>query len=407
MISRPKLEKELNAYLDSIHFDKAKQEKCKAQLSKHGLFEGQISGILKGMDDLTMLSDEELFWVAELNPKTEIEKYFSPSEIESYSKSKFRVSSSEIYPVTFHNFQWVADDQWVGTVTIDFLYKLYNSSIIAYNLNTQRNPKIISQNGKEIYKISVNNNSVKQIYNLFQRGLFVPNDITFNYTPSTTQDNFEWVEQEDGLVDLVLKKGTLDIIDGFHRYKAAIMYKQQHPEWNFTFILNVMNFDEDKAKRYIAQQNKKNKINASYARSLDNTRYENIAITKLNEDPSSYYYGQVKALGKFKIDSGVAISCVGSLFAPSDNPSAIKLEKRICKVLNATADKVPELLDGISNFQLRIIFCIMKQYEQEDEETIASKVVDAFEWFKAKGITDGSLIAVRHHVVELAKEKKK
>ena len=407
MIDREKLEKELNAYFDSIHFNKQEQEKCKALLkTRHGLLEGQASGVLKGMDDLSMLPDEKLFWFAELNPQIKLEKYFSNTEIENYKASKQRNETNETYPVVFHNFRWVSSDQWVGTVNIDFLYKLYNSSVIAYNLNTQRNPKIISQkDGREFYKISVNNHSVKQIYDLFQRGLFIPNDLTLNYIP-TAQNNFEWVEQENETVDLILKKGTLDIIDGFHRYKAAIMYKQQNPQWDFTFVLNIMNFDEDKAKRYIAQQNKKNKISSSYAKTLDNTRYENLAITRLNEDPSSYYYGQIKALGNFKIDSGTAISSLGSLFSIPDMPSAIKIEKRICKILNATADQNPNLLNGISNFQLRVIFCCMKQFEQESDESIASSISDAFHWLERKGITEGSLITVKRQIADFAKERK-
>lgn len=395
MIARRELETKLNKYFDSIHFDKSQQKKIKQVLStKHNLLDGQVNGVLKGMDDLSMLPDQELYWFAETCAKEagiKLDKYFSESEQKQYSAARMNFKN-KIYPLEFSNFQQVCNDQWVGTITVDQLYDMYVNAVINYNINTQRNPKVVRAGDKEYYKISVNNNSVKQIIDLYRRGLFIPNDLTFNI-PLDASDNLEHEILENGFENLILQKGTVDIIDGFHRYKAAIIYKQKNPEWQYKFICNLVSFDEEKAKRYIAQQNKKNKIKASYARSLDDTRFETILVNKLNEDSESYYFGQIKALGSYKINSGIFISCL-SIFNIKDMKTTITLEKRICRILNDLADRNPELLDGISDFQLRVFVSTIKEYQDRNDEEIVDKALENLDKLESDGVKDGSLVAV-------------
>ena len=90
------------------------------------------------------------------------------------------------------------------------------------------------------------------------KGEFVPNALTLNLNVDDPEVDFDIVGSE-----LILNSGKFDIIDGFHRFRAAINTKIKNPDFQFNFILNIMNFTEDKACQYIEQEDKRNKISKS------------------------------------------------------------------------------------------------------------------------------------------------
>lgn len=92
------------------------------------------------------------------------------------------------------------------------------------------------------YTIDIVSSSVKAIEGLMSKGEFVPNALTLNLNVDDPEVDFDIVESE-----LILNSGKFDIIDGFHRFRAAINTKIKNPDFQFNFILNIMNFTEDKS----------------------------------------------------------------------------------------------------------------------------------------------------------------
>ena len=242
---------------------------------------------------LTDLSDNELFWIVdalcEVSNKNyslnifnnlTIEKIFTGKEIQMYSSTTYVKETENVYPIVF-NVMKISDDQWLSTISSKQLYNLYRNQIINYNKNTQRPLKQQTKNGYRVYKIDKNTKSVNSIKESLEKGLFIPNCLTFNINMDNPYNDYLITENE-----LILKQGQFDLIDGFHRYSAIIDLLLENPNVDFTFGVWLMNFDENKACRYIAQEDKRNKINKSYSKSLDALNGENYSgriIQLLNE----------------------------------------------------------------------------------------------------------------------------
>lgn len=350
MIQRDHLSNILSAFFDRIHFDRKSQDSYYNFMKHRNVNIGRFNGIVLGMIELNTLSDEELFWFAEFpGVKVNVADYFSDKEIRKYSKSRTEKQSLK-YPIVLENVLQIDVDQWVTTIKTQDLCKLYNNNLLVYNPATQRNPKSKEINGQTVYRININRQSVAQIKSLLERNLFIPNDISLNIRGSFKCDGDSIIIEDDGM----------DVIDGFHRLMAIIELTSQNPDYNNTFILNLMYFSEEKAKRYIAQQDKRNKINKSYSRTLDNTRYENLIVTRLNEDPDSCFYGRIKPFGENRIDSGKMIEAVGYLFRPKNNSDVGELEQKIRDGLNAIVKAHPAIEESFDDADMRVALCGIK-----------------------------------------------
>lgn len=245
-------------------------------------------------EDVTDFSDEILFWVGSAinsvlgTEKIHMNEYFSPHEFQMYKKSRMQIENTVEYPVVFNNVQKVAEDQYICVTDSEFIYQLYQGQLINYNYNTQRPAVKKTLNGITSYKIAVNEKSVKEIAKLMKQNEFIPNALTLN----ANLDNENTAIQFNGK-ELFLTSGQLDILDGFHRYRAITMLRKEDETFRYPVILNIMQFDEEKACTYIAQEDKRNRIKKSYAKTLDATNPINFIIQRLNTDSLSYLRGKI------------------------------------------------------------------------------------------------------------------
>ena len=241
---------------------------------KHNMLGGIVNQYVLGHLPLTEITVEKLLWFAngvKFLEDIDINKYFSKSEIVSFENSKCSYEKEACYPVIFDNILKVTDDQWIVVKDVNFLYTLYNQQLINYNKNTQRPVTVKTVNGVETYSVTVKEKSVKQISNLMKQGLFIPNAITLNLN-GDSQD-LDFVIEED---KILLLTGQLDIVDGYHRFRAMMEEKGRNGEFNYSVIINLTNFDEVKACSYIAQEDKRNQLDRQYSKSLDGTNLTNL-----------------------------------------------------------------------------------------------------------------------------------
>ena len=152
----------------------------------------------------------------------------------------------------------------MSTISSKKLFELYKNQIINYNKNTQRPLKEVTKHGVKTYKINKNKQSVNAIKEDLKKGLFIPNCLTFNINMDNPSNEY-YVDEENG--ELVLENGQFDLIDGFHRYSAITELLLENPDIEFNFGIWIMNFDENKSCRFIAQEDKRNKINKTYTKS--------------------------------------------------------------------------------------------------------------------------------------------
>jgi hypothetical protein len=126
---------------------------------------------------------------------------------------------------------------------------------------------------------------------------------------------------------------------------------QENPELNGCFEVRITYFDTDKAKAFIVQEDKKNKINAHYIKSLDTNKLSNLIVKKLNENSNSYLRGKITTdkiyikKGKALIMFDVLSDAIEFTFKPMQNADIIQQGKFILNGLNYILEEHEGYLD--------------------------------------------------------------
>lgn len=354
-----------------------------------------------GARELNELNPKEIFWlikgINKLQQRIKIEDYFVESEIREFSNAKFVFVKESIYPYVIDIKDEISDDQWVTTMDMDLMKDLYDKQLIVYNPNTQRELKRIVRGQEEIYTVNVNMSSVDEIRQLMYAGKFIPNDLSFNLNLDNPDVKFDIVNEK-----LVLYEGRLDIIDGFHRFKAAIMNKADNPDFNFKFIINLMNFNEAKACDYIAQEDKRNKISIDYRKSLDTNNLTNIIIDRINASPDSLVRGLIGKEGTNVISRADLFWLVDTLYNTKDmsRGELLRTAGHIINVMNLAIDDNADYLNGI-NF-MEMTFIIYATTVSSDDFTCFERMKKAMN--KKDGVAHLSTRINKKKILTLVKE---
>lgn len=267
-----------------------------------------------GAKDKDEISDAEMYWLADAfnrvcKAEIKIDTYFSDKEVVRFSNLKANYLKAKFYPIEIGPVIEIAEDQWVTKITVDTLKDLYDKQLIVYNPKTQRQLRQKTKGNKVVWTIDVNPTSVKDIQNMLEKGDFVPNALSLNLNVNSPDIDFDIVDSY-----LVLNSGRFDIIDGFHRFRAAINTKVKHPDFEFNFILNIMNFSEDKACHYMEQEDKRNKISKKYLATMDKNSPTNIIIDKLNNTMGSPVRGAIERGFEGQLDRTLLFTLLEYIF---------------------------------------------------------------------------------------------
>ena len=221
-----------------------------------------------------------------------LDKYFSMQEVQTYRKAQYQVEKVK-FPLTFQMIE-IADNQWIGKITIEQLMELRREQLINYNVNAQRTMQRIVHGLKEIYKISLNWASIKQIVTAFLTSQYIPNTITLNI-PAEQSSDFYY--DRDKMCLVIQHLDYFDITDGYHRYIAACQIKDKDEGFNYNMELRIVNFTEDRAKQFIFQEDQKTKMRKIDSNSLNMTKSANIVATRINENPQCNLQGLISRNG--------------------------------------------------------------------------------------------------------------
>lgn len=209
----------------------------------------------------------------------DIDEFYTMQEAKHYRVSKYEIEKIE-FPLVFKMIP-IAEDQWVGKITVDMLMKLRQSQLINYNVNAQRTLSKVVKGDKTTYKITLNQKAVAEIQSSFENNSFIPNTITLNI-PMETENDFFYDEESCSLVIKSIEH--LDITDGYHRFIAACQEKDNNPKFDYPLELRIVNFTEDKAKQFIFQEDQKTKMRKADSNSMNMNKAANIVVTRLNEN---------------------------------------------------------------------------------------------------------------------------
>ena len=354
---------------------------------KRNYLKAATHSILLQQRPLSDVSDKEIYWVidglnetlsknGELNlvKDFKIKDIFTDKEIQKYSKSKFENVTETIYPISFKVLK-ISDDQWLSTISSKKLFELYKNQIINYNKNTQRPLKEVTKHGIKTYKINKNKQSVNAIKEDLKKGLFIPNCLTFNINMDNPSNEY-YVDEENG--ELVLENGQFDLIDGFHRYSAITELLLENPDIEFNFGIWIMNFDENKSCRFIAQEDKRNKINKTYTKSLDALNGDNFSsriVKVLNENNNSPFKGKLTRYNDSNINYDDVVITINDNFKCSTRMEANRLSENIIKSFEILEDDNIDITNLNSNEIIVSLVGISLLLSNEiEDKTFVSKV---------------------------------
>lgn len=280
-------------YESSINSNR--QEEIINKISKRGYRLGFISGVFEGniMLDTLSLIDLGVF-AYEIYKEADI-GYIDPSifleDIEMEKVKGYRAEFKQDlfeHPVVFEDVRQVSNDIWTVVVSAEFIAKLGNSNMLNYEFETQREARVIQGEDGIILTPTVNWESVEQITDSLLKDTFIPNTLTFNL-PLKHSENFKFDKRHNRLI---LLEGKLDIIDGYHRYLGITSaIRQKNIDYNFE--VRITNFDVDKARQFIIQEDKRNPISKEYIKSIDEGDWITGIVNRLNQNNRSELKGLI------------------------------------------------------------------------------------------------------------------
>jgi hypothetical protein len=305
-LDKEKFYLELNSVFADLNLNKKLIEKVKTDLSIRNILPQAVQGIINrsipvqtvDMPVLYFILDSLNKEVQEINKEEKIieidlkrlnpETYFTEQEIKEMETYKREIKKGAKYPLVFEQVLKIADDQYLTKLSLQEIENLFNNNLIYYNTATQRNPKIREWKNKIIQTANVNNQSVKEIQEDFEKELFIPNCLTFNLLQNG-EDEYSYDEQN---LRLTIYSGEIDANDGYHRDLGILAALKNRPNLKLNMGIMITNFDENKAKRQIKQEDKKNPMDKRYIQSLDD-KLANQVVKKLNESPESDLKGKI------------------------------------------------------------------------------------------------------------------
>lgn len=357
--TKEELANKIRPLCERVLFDKEKSNNTLyAMQTSFNIPTGMTMDLLTGRINLEDANEFILFALCncldkELEKKN-TNKYFTPIEIEGYSKSKYHEETIK-FPIEIKCVP-VTADQWIGSVDVDFIMKLRRAQLINYNANAQRTLQKVVKGERSYYKITLNKDAINKIIESMDNGNYIPNTITLNM-PETADFSYD-----DSKCVLSIKTlDHFDISDGYHRYIAMGQLKDKNPDFNYPMELRIVMFSEDKVKQFIYQEDQKTKMKKIDSDSMNMNAPENLVVERLNRDVmfnlknkiarnnGSINYGELATIIKYFYFKGQG--------ADKSIRRIIEVESEIRDKFNKLTETYPSLLDKDYSFaELMVIF---------------------------------------------------
>lgn len=305
----------------------------------------------------------------------DISDFYTKQEINKYSKTKYKVNKIK-FPLRLPMIQ-IGSDQWVGAIDNTLLMQMRAAQLINYNVNSQRTMQRIIKGDKEIYKITLNQKAVTSIAESLRNGLFVPNTITFNI-PEDINANFYYDSEERELV--IKELDHFDILDAYHRYIAACKTSDDDDKFEFTWELRIVNFSEDKAKKFIWQEDQKTKMKKLDSESFNMDDAANIVVTRLNENPRCNLKGLINR-NDGVINFGELAELVRFFFfkkvskKENNNLLILGMVKYLCECFNMLTEYDDKYISKKYSYkQLFIVVYMFYVYREQDKDEMCEMI---------------------------------
>ena len=286
-LSRNVLEKNVNEAIASSLEDKKKiQLSIREAEKRYGVPAKLFSDYITLRKSITEANDFMLFILCDVLYGARVtQQFYTQMEYKTLSKSKWEVATIQ-FPLRF-DMTKINETQFIGHISVKELMLLKDAQLINYNENAQRTMKHIVKGEMEYYQIALNKEAVYAIIDSYEGELYIPNTITLNL-PEDAEFTYD-----DKKKQLVIQETELDILDGYHRYIAMSKIYSQNPDFDYEMELRIVQFNEEKARRFIWQEDQKTKMRKIDSDSMDVAKVSNKIVDRMNNDSRFILCGKI------------------------------------------------------------------------------------------------------------------
>jgi len=225
---------------------------------KDYLPQNRIKGLLLNQLPLENVPIEQLYFIGKyLNQQRIMEEnmnqFFDKDEIMSFQNYIKPVERLE-YPVFENVTKANTKEEFTCRLAYKQIVDMYESSLLSYNINTQRVSKI-SKKGHETFKMpNINWNNVEAIKKEVLSGTFQSNMLTLNIR-NTGSESYDFIDGKL-IVNTTIGETYLDVIDGWHRVTGIYEAYKVNPNILGDMIVTIKNLDTQQARLFINQEAK-------------------------------------------------------------------------------------------------------------------------------------------------------
>lgn len=307
------------------------------QIRTHGVNKGELQAYYNNAETLdeadtrvVALIGEQIYLKFDVK-ELELSKWFNEKQIEEIKMfHKINVDTSITLPYTFENVTKIGDG-YLFPIEVSVIARLYESKLLNYNHDIQRQPKFVKRNGQVIKKPYVNKKSVKEITEHLVNGTLVETNIAYNAHLGSSNGDDELIYNHKERT-LTITEGTrLDILDGMHRTISCLEAYRKNKNIDFEFIGLIFNYTTKEAQNYQSQQAKANPIPKSRIQELEASRYADVVVQQLRMD--SELHGRITSrdsVGKGTnelVSYGVLSNAIDRTFKMESKLQAIEVSK--------------------------------------------------------------------------------
>ena len=237
-----------------------------------------------------------------LNPK----RYYSVPTLEMYKN--YIITSEVIDKIKINNVIQINQEEYIGILTYEDIYKYMNASMFCYTLSAQRQPTYKKMGDKYIAVPTIDDKAVNSIAETVLKEQLESTQIILSYIIDDTHiPKIKFNPFFENIGELIIEE-VLSIIDGYHRVAGinlgVIKYLAETGKYlNGYITVKILISDLAKARANVVQSFKRASTSEEYLRSITQDDKSNfldkiINISKTLKDNIALTYEEAKALNK-------------------------------------------------------------------------------------------------------------
>ena len=237
-----------------------------------------------------------------LNPK----RYYSVPTLEMYKN--YIITSEVVDKIKINNVIQINQEEYIGVLTYEDIYKYMNASMFCYTLSAQRQPIYKKMGDKYVAVPTIDDKAVNSIAETVLKEQLESTQIILSYIIDDTHiPKIKFNPFFENIGESIIEE-VLSIIDGYHRVAGinlgVIKYLAETGKYlNGYITVKILISDLAKARANVVQSFKRASTSEEYLRSITQDDKSNfldkiINISKTFKDNIALTYEEAKALNK-------------------------------------------------------------------------------------------------------------